>query len=410
MDETYGRALAAVPPYDVPLVQKALAWLAFSIVPITLDQLWEALAIEPGMSFIDEESRLRSPQDILVLSNNLISVTPEGQVVLSHLSVRDYLLSESIKKRVETSKFALKAIESHQMLALDCLTYLLFADLSQGPATTQHEYVSRLEKLPLLTYATKSVFYHLQNMGSDNDLRELSLQFLSPQARPNFMSWVQVLNADSPFKWDVYPRYATPLYYVASFGLCDIAMLLLKAGGVEDLNSAGSRFGGTAVHGAAIRNHTDVIQLLIDAGADPGKADLNKVTPLHSAASRGSVAVVRLLLWHGAPTDVKDAMDGKTPAEWARLSGYDEVAEMIEGNLSGLGLNEPGFVNSETSAIKSESGEVNVWQPGQPCRVLADFYEPRSGLDSSIMLGFEVEGRKVTFDPAFHPSAPLENT
>jgi hypothetical protein len=68
-------------------------WLAFSFLPLTLEQLWEAVAIEFGTLEIDDDSRLQSPQDLLSLGHSLISVNSDGHVCLAHLSVRDHLLS-----------------------------------------------------------------------------------------------------------------------------------------------------------------------------------------------------------------------------------------------------------------------------------------------------------------------------
>ena len=85
----------------------------------------------------------------------------------------------------------------------------------------------------------------------------------------------QVLNADYNVKWDVYPRHATSLYYAASFGLAEIVEALIGTG--AELNAPGSRFGGTALHAAALREHIPVMKLLLEAGSDPGRADFNHV-------------------------------------------------------------------------------------------------------------------------------------
>lgn len=67
LDETYNRILLQIPETDEDLFRKLLVWLAFSFLPLTLEELWEAIAIEPGSSSIDDESRLRSPHDLVAL-------------------------------------------------------------------------------------------------------------------------------------------------------------------------------------------------------------------------------------------------------------------------------------------------------------------------------------------------------
>jgi hypothetical protein len=86
--------------------QKLLTWLAFAVLPFTLEQLWEAIAIKLDTDCIDDEFRLRSPEDILSLGNSLIIMAQYGEhVKLAHLSVRDYLMSDTIHQDREVFQF-----------------------------------------------------------------------------------------------------------------------------------------------------------------------------------------------------------------------------------------------------------------------------------------------------------------
>ncbi|CAM1508622.1 Fc.00g054700.m01.CDS01 [Cosmosporella sp. VM-42] len=410
LNKTYGRLLARLPPSDVQLVRKTMTWLAFSVIPITLNQLWEALAIERGSGCIDDESRLRSPQDILILGHSLITVSSDGHVMLAHLSVRDYLVSSEIKDDSGTAPFALQPGISHKDLAIDCLTYLFLSGLSTGPSKTQEEYSCRLKQLPLLNYATKYWFHHARNAEFSEDLDDLTMRFFSHQARPNFMAWVQAFNADATFKWDVFPRHATSLYYAASLGLDRVVESLLRLAMHNEIDAPGSRFGGTAIHAAIIRGHMIIVKLLIAAGADPGKADFNHVTPLHSAASQGSIDGIKVLLDHGAPTNIRDSMDGKTPADWARLSGHMAAARAIELNSEDLEtqLDSQASGRADTtdgSSPEPESPMIQVWQPG--VGYFPDYYERRSGLDSSLIIRITIGEVTSQFSGDFTPLQPL---
>ncbi|KAK1503037.1 hypothetical protein CTAM01_05026 [Colletotrichum tamarilloi] len=415
LDETYSRSLLKVPPSDIPLIQKTLTWLAFSPVPITLHELWEALAIEKGNDVIDDESRLRSPQDILVIGKSLITVSTDGHVMLSHLSVRDYLVSAEIVEVPETARFSLRSGSSHQELAQDCLTYLLLSPFSDGPSSTQKEYLSRLKQFPLLKYATKYWFYHARNADYSEETQELAMRLFSESGRQNFMSWVQVFNADASFKWDVYPRHATSLYYASSIGLDEVVESLLQSATPETINAPGSRFGGTALHAAAIREHITIIKRLILAGAEPGKQDFNGVSPLHSAASQGSIDVVKVLLSNGAPIDVKDGMDGTTPLDWARLSGHEDVANLLLKGLEECSPSRPSSLGSPPStqgsrttqfSHRTEEPQVGIWQPG--VGFFPDYYEKRSGLESSLVLSISIGEEASQVDGEFLQS--LEKT
>ncbi|GKU07978.1 hypothetical protein FLAG1_07548 [Fusarium langsethiae] len=393
MLKSKGKLLARTAASEVAYVRKIMAWLSLSSIPLTLHQLWEALAIEKGRKYIDDEARLRSPQDILVLGNSLITVSSEGYVMLSHLSVRDYLLSEEIGQDTKTAKFALDSRRYHMELARDCLTYLSFSELSSGPSNTQEDYLCRQRRLPLIQYASRYWFYHLLNAEYNEEMLKLCLDIFQPKARNNFMSWVQVFNATSPFKWNIYPRHATSLYYAASLGLDGVVDSLLRSSTMDEIDAPGSRFGGTAIHAAAIRDHLSIIKLLIKAGADPGKADFNEVTPLHSAAGQGNIKTIKTLLDCGAPKETRDGMDGKTPADWARLSGYLSAAQFIEQYSHHSGLTKDIDVDSDTDSgiylDKHEEGNViKVWKPR--FGYFPDYYERRSGLDSSHIVSITV--------------------
>ncbi|KAM0194676.1 hypothetical protein ACHAPI_006972 [Fusarium lateritium] len=403
LNATYSRQLASLAPSDIPLVNCIMAWLSFSFVPITLHQLWEALAIESGTTEVDDESRLRSPQDILLLGSSLINVSLDGYVMLSHLSVRDYLLSSEIRANPETVGFALETEQCHLNMAQDCLTYLLFSELSSGPLNIQEDYLLRLQRLPFLQYATRYWFYHTRSAEFNKDLETTCHRFFSPGARQNFMSWVQVFNANAPLKWNVFPKHATSLYYAASIGLERVVACLIQSSTLGELNAAGSRFGGTAIHAAALRDHRGIIEKLASAGADVNKADFNHVTPLHTAASRGSLETTKVLLYHGASNEALDSMDGKTPAEWARLSGHGRAARLIEEyyqisedeSVSELFSSEESG-GKLTPDLKDSPGAVDVWQPG--ICYFPDYYERRSGLDCSCIIGMTIGEKTIVLD------------
>ena len=80
--------------------------------------------------------------------------------------------------------------------------------------------------------------------------------------------------------------------------------------------------------------HAEIVKLLLDAGEDPNR--FNPVgghshsTPLHQAAGNGHLDVVKLLIAHGAKTDVKDILFGGTPAGWANYAGHKDVESYLK--------------------------------------------------------------------------------
>ncbi|KAK0624597.1 hypothetical protein B0T17DRAFT_245852 [Bombardia bombarda] len=422
LDETYDRVLSEIGPNDVELFRKALRWLAFSFFPLTLEELWEAIAIEPGSRYIDDECRLCSPHELVSLGHSLISVTSSGHVRLAHYSVRKYLLSDKIRTHPTLSKFALEFTEEHGQLLRDCLTYLSFDEFHTGPQQSKDGFDDRTRRLPLARYASIAWTYHyrayLSGTGNsrntpalDTELQELAFRFFSSASHSQFMSWVQTINADCNLKWNVYPRHATPLYYASSFGLADVVRHLLLSNPFQNLDAPGSLPGGTALHAAAIRHHIPIMILLLDAGADPGQADFNGVTPLHSIASQGNMEVVEVLLRYGAPLDARDFMDGTTPAEWARMSGQDHMVRFLEetwrarsawNRRDGSKVLELCFGKDGGGVNALSSREVVVWKPGDDY-FPSDFCNKRSGLTSSILVSVEVDGEVTPVEEEFSP-------
>jgi hypothetical protein len=87
--------------------------------------------------------------------------------------------------------------------------------------------------------------------------------------------------------------------------------------------------------GAAIRNNTRAVELLLECGW-PSNATLdNGQTAFHYAAWHGNVAVVRALLAHNAPVNVFETEHGGSPLAWA-LHGSLHSWERDKGDYPGV--------------------------------------------------------------------------
>lgn len=342
LHETYENILAKVPTGSVRIVRRILQWLVCNVSALTLVELHESLAIEPDMDHIDEEAQLSSPMDIYDLCGSLIAVTVEGEVILAHLSVKDYLLSDAIRGG-SASAFTFSETEANAENALSCLTYLSFAEIRSGPAGSADDFEARLLRHPFLDHASRWWASYARNANSSSEeLNKRALQFFSSSCRPQFMSWLQVICSEVMLSrkaeyrtameyrkraWNFYPKHATSLYYAASFGLEHVVGALL-AQGVE-VDAVGGRLGATAFHAAALRGHVQVMDILFQKGADPNRVDFIKKTPLHSAALMGNVEVSKYLLEHGADPEARDDQR-RTPYDWACLAGHVDAQRVFE--------------------------------------------------------------------------------
>ena len=84
----------------------------------------------------------------------------------------------------------------------------------------------------------------------------------------------------------------------------------------------------TALHLAADKNHADVVQVLIDAGADIEARDNTGYSPLHFACRSGSLDTVKLLVRAGAGVCVT-GNDGHTCLTIAAWNGHTETVRYV---------------------------------------------------------------------------------
>lgn len=76
-------------------------------------------------------------------------------------------------------------------------------------------------------------------------------------------------------------------------------------------------------------------ELLLDHGADPARAPLYGLTPLHFAASMGHLEVAELLVQRGAPLDARDSLHEGTPLGWAMHNqhGDKRLLRLLGGDV-----------------------------------------------------------------------------
>ena len=84
------------------------------------------------------------------------------------------------------------------------------------------------------------------------------------------------------------------------------------------------------MHWACSNGSIDLVERLLQHGADVDAVDNDGVTPLMRASFGGHLRVVQLLLTRGADTSLRDR-DGITALSGALDLGHGAVADLIEG-------------------------------------------------------------------------------
>ena len=124
---------------------------------------------------------------------------------------------------------------------------------------------------------------------------------------------------------------------------------------------------GTLIVRAAERSPSEVIEALIQHGADVNACDNPKTavdttwgyTPLHAAAFRGNRSVVEALLKHGANVQAREEKWHGTPAGWANYAGHTEVRDLIlHGPVDMMEAVENGMTERMQAILAQEPGAL----------------------------------------------------
>ena len=141
-------------------------------------------------------------------------------------------------------------------------------------------------------------------------------------------TWNQVLTSDT-IKRRAKNLFESCLFDAIKDGRRDVVLLLLQMGTDPDKVGIDGR---TALHHAALSGFKDVVELLLDEGADLHNRDsVTDTTPICLAAYWGYTDVVKLFLDRGVdPYRTKKDKFGMTLFQYASIGGHKEVMELLK--------------------------------------------------------------------------------
>lgn len=120
----------------------------------------------------------------------------------------------------------------------------------------------------------------------------------------------------------------TPLHVAAFFGHSEVVNALLDRGADVNARSTNS-MKNTPLHAAAAGGNIELVRLLLERGADANASQEGGWTALHSAAQSGNREMVELLLAHGAHVNSR-AENNQAALDLALTRGHQAIARLLE--------------------------------------------------------------------------------
>jgi cytohesin len=145
-------------------------------------------------------------------------------------------------------------------------------------------------------------------------------------ANPDILGQLMKAGADPNDKINYVNADETPLMHAARAGNVEAVRMLLLAG--AQVNARESWNGQCPLHWAAAEGHGQVVEALIEGGADIRQRSMAGTTPLLFAVRKGDTRSVNALLAAGADVNEK-RFDLATPLLVAIINGHEDLVDLL---------------------------------------------------------------------------------
>ena len=308
------------------MARKALCIILAAESPLTLRDMNTAINIESTFSS-STDLDLEDDEDFKDTLRNwcglFISIY-QGRVHLLHQTAREFLIAESAKSPKPGAchsgwQGSVSMPVAHSLIAQICIQYIGFRDFeSTSWCDKQPERYQ-----PFFEYSTYNWTWHFQQADSYNDLDTVStaIKICDPEGR-NLATWLRLYwIANKGYE----PRRPTSLTVACYFGLVQLVKVLIS----EESLACTDEQGRTPLWWASRGGDFDVVELLLEKGAQVNVCDADGSMPLHIAAAKDHSVVIEKLCHYGADVNAR-SKGGWTPLHWAVNRGErTETAKIL---------------------------------------------------------------------------------
>ncbi|KAK4242966.1 ankyrin repeat-containing domain protein, partial [Corynascus novoguineensis] len=398
------RSMLARDKHRTESLQLCILWILLAKRPLSPAEfrhaLWAGL-LEQGLADAElpDDTSMNSVKLVASSSKGLAEITKSKQptVQFIHESVRDFLVKEKgIQDLWPELGFDWEG-PGHEILKRCCATYLYHPRVQATIIALEDgddKQNDMVKKCSFLKYAGQQVLHHA-NAAAPVVAQDLFLTqfFASGGAR--------VINHLEEFKVRQYGPGATPLYVLADRGLGNLVRIQMEK--ERATNVPGERYryplfaalanghksavaallgvsstvhngvditegfnyrknlrghqGRTPLSWAAQEGRLNIVELLIQGGADIDGMDEKEYTPLHRASDNGHETIARLLIDKGADVNAQD-VHGLTALIMASRNGHEAIVRLLIEE--GADVNAQGRNESTALIMALENGHEAI--------------------------------------------------
>ncbi|KAK6996897.1 Arp ankyrin repeat protein, partial [Favolaschia claudopus] len=286
------------------LAHRTLMWVSNAIRPLSVAELCQILAVEPGDTSLD---LVKAPHIDIILAAcaGLVTIDKEISIVrLVHYTAQDWL----------QSWFP----DADNKIALTCFQYLEFFDISDLWSFDENKYPLVIYSQHCIEHTKRTGSCQMELLGQVEKFASKAYMWLKqwkglgwydtipfwragpwPEAQKDFPTLVLAAAGNlQSMTWYLLTEmqfdtrhYKCALSLAAYKGHCEIVQLLLS---LEIVNPQWGLYYATR------ENQPRIVKMLLDAGADPNIVSGLYGTALHVAVCNGSEPIVKMLLDAGA--------------------------------------------------------------------------------------------------------------
>jgi ankyrin repeat protein len=175
---------------------------------------------------------------------------------------------------------------------------------------------------------TNRIRKHMESEGREWEGPEDALRWSATHDYPEYVRYLldMGIDPDSPGPKGINALMLASKYHLSTRSdNTDVIDALVQAGAdVNALHDAGL----APLHWAAMDGRTEAVKYLVDASADINAREMDGWTPLMYASGNGHLKTMRVLLEAGADYNIKD-VDGWTAIDIAKDRGEDNAVELL---------------------------------------------------------------------------------